>query len=144
MISFDYLAIVWIVVAVVFAIIEAMTTGLTSIWFAGGATAACVVALVTKNFWMQAGVFVLVSLLLLIATRPFVKKHINSKIEKTNVDAVIGVKGIVVSAISPNEKGAVRADGKVWTASSNLEIGAGAEVEIISIKGVTVDVKPVK
>ena len=143
MIGFDFIAILWIVIAAIFAVIEAMTTGLTSIWFAGGAIAAGVVAMVTDNLWIQFGVFVAVSILLLIVTRPFVKKHINGKVEKTNVDAIIGMKGIVVSAIEPHENGAVRADGKVWTAQSDYEINAGKEVEIIGIKGVTIKVEPV-
>ena len=144
MINLGYMAIIWIAVAAIFAIIEAMTTGLTSIWFAGGAVAAGVVALVSDNLWIQFGVFMLVSILLLIVTRPFVRKHINGKVEKTNIDAIIGMKGIVVSAISPHENGAVRADGKVWTATSDSEIHAGSEVEIIGIKGVTLKVQPVK
>lgn len=140
----NILALVWIGVAVVFAIVEGVTTGLTSIWFAGGALAAALTAIVTDNIYIQAAVFILISVVLLIATRPLVKKHINNKVEKTNVDALTGMKGIVIAAISPNETGAVRADGKVWSATADCEIGPGSEVEITGIKGVTVSVAKIK
>lgn len=142
MISMDLIPIVWIGVAVVFAIIEAITTGLTSIWFAAGAAIASIISLFTDNIIIQAAVFIVVSVALLVLTRPIVKKHINRKIERTNVDALLGMNGIVVSAIGKSECGAVRADGKVWTATAEDSIEAGTEVKITGISGVTVTVTP--
>ncbi len=134
------MGLIWIAAAVFFVILEAVTIGLTSIWFAGGAIVAAITAVFTDSIVIQATVFTLISIGMLVATRPFVRKHINSKVEKTNVDAIIGMTGIVVSAISPNESGAVRADGKVWTAVSDAYIAPGAEVKIKDIKGVTLHV----
>lgn len=140
----EYITYIWIGVAVLFAIIEAMTLGLTSIWFTGGAVVAFLVSLATDNLYIQTGTFIVVSIILLLVTRPIAGRHLNSVIEDTNVNALMGMKAIVVSSIVPNEVGTVRADGKMWSAKCEQEIPAGAEVRITGIRGVTVDVVPEK
>ena len=140
----EYITFIWIGIAVLFAIIEALTLGLTSIWFTGGAVAAFLVSLATDNLYIQTGTFIAVSIILLLVTRPLAGKHLNGRVEDTNVNALIGMKAIVVTSIMPNEVGAVRADGKVWSAKCTQEIPAGEEVRITGIRGVTVDVVPEK
>ena len=95
--SIDILAVVWISAAVVFGIAEAITMGLTTIWFAGGAVAAAVSAMFTDSILIQVIVFIAVSSALLAATRPLVKKHINSRTEKTNIEALAGMAAVAVS-----------------------------------------------
>ncbi|MCQ2547406.1 MAG: helix-turn-helix domain-containing protein [Clostridia bacterium] len=135
------MSIVWFVIVAVFIVIEAATTGLTSIWFAGGALCAGLVALCTDSWILQVAVFLIVSILLLISTRPLARKYINNAAEKTNIDAIIGSKAIVISKIEPFNNGEVRTDGKVWAASSERVIEVGEEVEVLEIKGVTLVVK---
>ena len=134
------IAAIWFGAAVIFAIIEALTVGLTSIWFGGGALLAGIVALFCDNILIQIAVFLTVSIVLVILTRPLAKKHINDKAERTNVEAIVGMKGVVISAIVPPLSGQVKADGKVWTAVADHEIEVGKEVTVLEIKGVTLKV----
>ena len=70
---------IWLGLMVLFLLVEAATAGLTTIWFAGGALIAFLAALLGGNLVIQVVVFVLVSLLLLVFTRPMVKKYLNSQ-----------------------------------------------------------------
>lgn len=133
----DILAVVWISAAVVFGIAEAITMGLTTIWFAGGAVAAAVSAMFTDSILIQVIVFIVVSSVLLAATRPLVKKHINSRTEKTNIEALAGMAAVAVSDIDPVSGGEVKADGKVWRASCDVFVPEGEIVKVEDVKGVT-------
>lgn len=134
----------WICVVVVMLIIEASTMGLTTIWFAGGALAAMIASFITDSFLIQLLVFAVISLVLVYFTRPLAVKKINMKAVKTNVNAVIGEKGIAQSDIKVNEKGTVRADNKMWTAvlaEGSPEISEGETVIVERIEGVKLIVK---
>lgn len=132
--------ILWIVVLVATLVIEAMTMGLTTIWFSGGALAAMIVELLNGGIWMQIIVFLVISLVLLFYTRPIAVKHFNKEREKTNLDSVIGKTAVVTIPIhNLKETGQVMLDGKEWTARSNdstKQIEKEALVKVISIKGV--------
>ena len=65
-----YMTIGWLVALIVFIIIEFVTMGLTTIWFAGGALVASVAAAFQAPIWLQVTLFLVVSLLLLFFTRP--------------------------------------------------------------------------
>lgn len=134
----------WLGVAVIMGIIEAFTLGLTTIWFAGGAIVAALVSCVTDNFLVQLLVFAAVSLVLVYFTRPLAKKMLNIKVEKTNIDLVIGQKGLAESDIKSNMKGTVRADNKLWTAvlsEGSPEINQGDIVIVERVEGVKLIVK---
>lgn len=138
------LATIWFLAAGVLAVIEAITLGLTSIWFAGGAAGAAVAAMLGAPLIVQVIVFLVLSTILLAVTRPLVKKRLNAKTEKTNVDALIGQTGIVEEKITQYKPGQVRADGKIWTAACvSGEIKKGTIVIIKSIKGVTIMVEEI-
>ena len=108
---------VWIIALIVFLIVEASVPGLVSIWFALGAFAAMVSALLGAPLWLQVTWFAVVSLLSLILTRPFVKKFVNSRTTPTNLDMVIGQDCLVIEDIDNTlSTGAVSVGGKVWTA----------------------------
>lgn len=79
--------IAWLVVFVVFAALELVSLGLTCIWFAIGALAGCVAALLGANWIVQAVVFLVVTMVVLIFIRPFAIKYVNNKAEKTNVES---------------------------------------------------------
>lgn len=134
----------WLIVFVVFAAMELVSLGMTCIWFAIGALAACVASLFTGNLVIQALVFVITTAVVLALLRPIAMKYINGKTEKTNVESVIGKIGKVISDIDNiNAKGMVKIDGLDWTARSqgNEIIKEGTLVEVVSVEGVKVIVK---
>lgn len=138
--------IVWLVLLVAFAAAEAITVGLTSIWFAAGALAALVAALLGGPLWVQVTLFLLVSLLCLAAVRPLAKKHLNNKVEATNADRVIGAQAQVTEDIDNiHGKGAVIIRGMAWSARSEDggPITAGTMVKVLRIEGVKVFVEPI-
>ena len=84
------LPLIWIGIAVIFAIIEAFTLGLTTIWFTVGGLAACLVALLGGQLLLQVIIFLVVSALLLYFTKPLAEKKLKIGGEKTNVNALVG------------------------------------------------------
>lgn len=136
----------WLVITVVLAIVEIASFNLVTIWFAGGATAAMIAAMFHLPMWAQLILFAFVTTVLLVSTRPFTKKMMAKK-TPTNSDRIIGMVGIVTEEINNiRETGAVKADGKVWSARSmdNRIIPEGVTVEIHEIRGVKVIVSSVQ
>ncbi len=134
----------WAAAIILFGIAEAVTAQLVSIWFLIGAIAALIAAFFGANLIIQIIVFIAVSILALVITRPLVKKYINPKKEHTNADRVIGQVGIVAEDIDNiRATGQVKADGKIWTAraTDNSIIPSGCEVIIEKIDGVKLIVK---
>ena len=108
---------VWLVAMIVLLVVEASVPGLVSIWFALGAFAAMLSALLNAPLWLQFVWFAAVSLASLWLTRPFVKKFVNSRVTPTNLDMVIGQDCLVVEDIDNLlGTGAVMVSGKEWTA----------------------------
>lgn len=133
-------AIYWLIAFVVLLGIEAMTMALTTIWFAGGALVAFVLALFGTDIQVQLAVFVIVSFILLFFTRPFAMKYINRNTVKTNSESLIGKSAKVTVEINNMEgQGAAVLNGQEWTARS-LEDGeiyqVGTMVKVKDIKGV--------
>lgn len=134
----------WAAAIILFGIAEAVTAQLVSIWFLIGAIAALIAAFFGANLIIQIIVFIAVSILALVITRPLVKKYINPKKEHTNADRVIGQVGIVAEDIDNiRATGQVKAGGKIWTAraTDNSIIPSGCEVIIEKIDGVKLIVK---
>ena len=136
--------IVWLVLVLLFAGTEAASVGLTSIWFAAGALCALIAALLGGPLWIQIALFLVVSVLCLLAVRPLARRHLNSKVEATNADRVIGEQAQVTEDIDNiHGKGAVVIRGIAWTARSEdgLPVPAGALVKVLRIEGVKVFVE---
>lgn len=135
----------WLVALIVFGIVEGATAGLASIWFAVGALAALVSALLGAPLWVQIVLFLAVSLATLLMVRPVAQKYLNPKKEATNADRVIGAEGIVTQTID-NVKGGgqVNIAGQTWTARADDHsvIPEGTLVFILRIEGVKVYVTP--
>lgn len=109
----------WISAFVVLVIVEAATVQLVTIWFAVGALGALIAELLHADIWLQWVVFVALSLITLIATRPLVKKISNKKIQPTNADRNIGAQALVLEDIDNTlGKGSVNVKGVTWTARS--------------------------
>lgn len=141
------MAIIWIGVAVFFAIIEAVTMGLTTIWFSAGGLAACIASLLGAPVIVQVLVFLAASILLLYYTKPLAEKKLKIGSEKTNVDALAGQVGIVTEDIVPHNTGQVKVNGQIWTAISDKPeetITQKAEVRILRVEGVKLIVTPAK
>ena len=130
----------WLGAAVIFVVIEIITMGLTTIWFAGGALVGAVMAAFSLPLWSQIIAFVIVSVILLILTRPWALKYLNSRTVRTNADSLIGQTALVKETINNMEsKGLVQLNGQDWTARS-FEAGEiipeGSEVVVKEIRGV--------
>ena len=129
----------WLALVVFFAIIEGVTPQLVSIWFAGGALVSLVVSLFGAPIWVEAIVFVAVSAILLVLTRPIVKRRFAKQIVKTNADALVGGDAVVTRAIDNTEGvGLAKILGQVWSARSadGGKIPEGATVTVERIEGV--------
>lgn len=138
---------VWLGLLLLFAAGEAVSVGLTSIWFAAGSLAALIAALLGANLLVQIILFIVVSLLCLLAVRPLAKKYLNPKIQATNADRIIGTEARVTEDIDNIQgQGAVTIGGIAWTARSQSgdPIPAGTLVRILRIEGVKVYVEQVK
>ena len=139
--------IVWLVLLILFAVAEAATVGLTSVWFALGALGALICALAGGGIWLQIGIFIVLSLVSLLALRPLARKYLNSRVVPTNADRVIGQQARVTQDIDNiRGVGAVTIGGITWTARSEHDtpIPAGAMVQVLRIEGVKVMVEMVK
>ncbi len=137
--------IIWLVVLIIAAIVEVLTMGLTTIWFAGGALVAIVATLLHAPIAIQVVLFFVVSLLLLFFTRPVAVRYFNRDRVKTNVESLVGRQAIVIGEINNIQGiGQVTVGGNQWSArsvSDNVVIPAGAVVNILSINGVKLIVK---
>ena len=138
--------IIWLVLLLLFTGAEAATVGLTSIWFAAGALCARIAALLGGALWIQIALFLAVSALCLLAVRPLARRHLNSKVEPTNADRVIGQQAQVTEDIDNiRGKGAVVIRGVAWSArrEDGAPLPAGTLVKVLRIEGVKVFVERV-
>lgn len=138
---------IWMGLLIVFGVGEAITVGMTSIWFAAGALAALICALLGGGTALQIVLFFVVSTATLLAFRPIAQKYIYNKVEATNADSIIGKEVLVTEAICNLQgQGAVNVSGLTWSARSadHSEIPVGTLVRILRIEGVKVFVEKVK
>lgn len=137
----------WLAALIVFAVVEAVTVGLTSIWFAVGALGALGAVGLGASLLVQVVVFLVLSAASMVLVRPMAQKYLKPGYSPTNADRVIGTLGLVTEDIDNMEgKGLVNLSGQVWTARSAGEerIPAGTEVRVLRIEGVKVFVESVK
>ena len=136
---------IWLIIAGIFFIGEIMTVGFLLFWFGFGSLVAMIVSFFTSNIIIQTSVFLVVSVLLLLITKPFVKKFVDKKPTViTNAYNIIGKKAIVLEDIDPiQSKGLVKIGTETWSAESEADekISKDTEVEVNAIKGVIAVVK---
>jgi len=134
----------WLVVMVAAIVIEALSLGLTSIWFAAGALVAWLVSLVVDSFAVQLTVFLVVSLILVVGIRPFAVKGLKIGRHRTNADALVGQEGFVLKPIEPlMATGQVKVGAQIWTAVSDESLVEGQKVIVQEIQGVKLRVASV-
>lgn len=130
----------WLLLTAALLVIEALTAGLTTIWFAGGSVVALILAFLGAPLWLQTGAFAAVSLILLLVTRPLVLKYMKKGRGATSLDRMIGQEVLVTEKIDNlRGTGEVQVDGQYWTARSvdNDQIIEKGEIAMIrSIQGV--------
>ena len=141
-------AIIWFGLLLVFLIVEAACPiHLVSIWFAAGSLVAMIVSFLGGPVWLQVTLFLVVACTLVALLWPFIRKFLNPKLSKTNVDAVIGSEGKVTADIDNiTATGQVKLGAMEWSArsSSGIPIPKGTLVKVDRIEGVKVFVTPVE
>ncbi|MCI8668972.1 MAG: NfeD family protein [Lachnospiraceae bacterium] len=137
-------SIVWLGIFLILLVLEIISLGLTTIWFAGGALAAFAATLLGANVIIQAVLFLAVSLVLLFVTRPIAVKYFNKNLTRTNVENVIGKTAKVSSRIdNVNSLGEAVLEGETWMARSenNEIIAEGTLVTVVAVEGVKLIVR---
>ena len=134
----------WLVLFVILALFELATVNLVSIWFSLGALITTFVSLVTDNIMIHLAVFTISSILLLLLTKPFVKRMKKREGVPTNLDMVIGKTGVVTEKIEKDGIGEVKVLGKKWSAYSDKGVKENSKVKVLSINGVKLKVEEIK
>jgi membrane protein implicated in regulation of membrane protease activity len=134
---------IWVALVIIFSIIEIFTLGLTTVWFAIAAVLMVFLSFLKIPLTVQFLIFLAISTLLLIFTRPLVVKKFRIGREKTNVDSLVGKHALVMKTISEFERGEAKINGQIWTARSedSTEIIEGSKCEILRIEGVQLIVR---
>ena len=127
--------ILWFSLFVIFLIVEIVTVGLVSIWFSFGSLFALLTTCFTDNIYIQALVFIIFSVIMILVCRPLVKSRY-MRSEATNYGKYIGKTGVVTREITSNDFGEVKVDGTIWTAKSSKKIKIGQKVKVLDIEGV--------
>ena len=139
--------VVWLGATILLLAVEAMAPGLVSIWFAFGALAAMISAMLKAPLWLQLVWFAVVSAVSLILTRPLAKKYVNARAVHTNADMAIGQDCVVTEEIdNVLGTGAVTVGGKIWTARMKEADGRapkGAVLRVVRIEGVKLIVEEI-
>ncbi len=130
----------WLIVLVVLVVIELLTMGLTTIWFAGGALVATVAAVLGTPLTVQVILFLVVSGVLIIFTRPLAVKYFNKDRVRTNAESLVGRQAIVISEIDNLQGiGQVNVGGMEWSARTRIDgvrLPVGTVTTILGINGV--------
>ena len=132
---------IWLIIIIVLSILEAATVSLVSIWFIASAIVSLILSLFNVDFIICFGVFVVLGLVLMILTRKTLVRLISFNKEKTNLDRIVGKKGVVTEKIEKNKVGEVKVEGKRWSAYSDEIIEEGTFVKILEIDSVKLKVK---
>lgn len=139
----DNLPWVWVAVTIICVVIESLTLSLTTIWFGISGFVMVFLAFTPLPFPVQLFIFVLLAMILLIFTRPIVKKKLNQKTIATNYERVIGQIAVVTKKITALEKGSIKINGMEWTAAvkEDITLEEGSKCIVDEIAGVTAYVK---
>ena len=139
--------VIWLVVAIIMLVIEVVTTGLVTLWFALGAIVAMVMDLCGAPLASQIIVMALVSIvsfiLCMIWVRPKLESLRKKNVQRTNADRLIGREGVVIVPFNATEgKGQVKVDGQIWSAKADNDLEEGTKITVKAIEGVKLVVEP--
>lgn len=138
--------VVWLVIIIASAIVEFVTVNLVSIWFTIGGVAALIAQMLGVSSTIQIILFIALSIICLIITRPLAKKYLKTNIVSTNYDRMIGKHGLVTKTIDADTNGEVKVMSTTWMACSvdNSTINEGDYCEILAIEGAHLVVKKIE
>lgn len=128
---------IWASVFIATLIIELNTADLTTIWFCVSSLITLVVSVFMVEYYIQIVVFIVSTLVLLIATRPLTKRMMNQEIIHTNADKVVNMIGVVTTLIPVNGIGEILVNNTLWRAVTldSVDIQEGEQVTVNSISG---------
>lgn len=141
------IALIWLVLMVVFLMVEGASVSMVSLWFGAGALAALIVSLLGAEVWLQVLVFFTVSIVLLASLRPLARRYFTPKLTRTNVDSIVGQTGTVTAAIdNVAGQGQIKLASMEWTArsTSGEPISTGTLIRVDRIEGVKAFVSPLQ
>lgn len=136
----------WLIASGIFFVGEIITVGFLLFWFGVAGLITMVVSFFTSNIIIQSVVFLVTSVILILSTKPFVKKFVNKETIVTNVNSLIGKKAIVIQEINNLQgTGQIKISGEIWSAQNESDsiISENQEVEIIKVEGVKLIVKQI-
>lgn len=134
----------WLIVIIICSFLEVITVSLVSVWFIASAIVALIASLFTDSLLIQMGIFVLLGVFLLFTTRKPLQRMVDNRREKTNLDRIYDMIGIVTEDIKKYETGVVKIDGKEWTAIADTDIKNGSKVKVLSINSTKLKVEKVE
>ncbi len=138
------MTLIWLLIVIVLGLIELFTVNLVTIWFVASGIVALVLSYFDVPVPIQVAVFAILGIILLFTTKKPLENMLNKTKQKTNVDRVLDMEGIVTEEIDKNSPGEVKVDGKRWTAIADTKIPKDATVKILKIEGVKLIVEEVK
>ena len=130
----------WLIIVIILGIFEMLTTNLVSIWFVISGIITMIISLFCDNLYIQFGTFVILGVLLMPLSKKVYKKIKKDKV-KTNIDRIVGMKGIVTENITKDNIGEVKVDGKKWSAYSDTDILKDEIVKVLSISSTKIKVE---
>ena len=133
----------WLLIAGLSFVIESFTVGFLVFWFGIGALIALISSFFIENIIIQAVIFIITSSILMVFTKPLVKKFVkNTKTVPTNVYSLIDKEGIVLEDIdSIQGTGKVKVKGELWSATADTNIVKNSKIKVVSVNGVKLQVK---
>ncbi|MCR3905816.1 MAG: NfeD family protein [Tenericutes bacterium] len=140
----EFMVWMWLGLFIAAIVVEFATSDLVSIWFALAAVPSFIMALLRVNIVVQVVVFVLIAVLLLLLTRPFVMKYFKTNEIKTNVDSYVGATGVVTKTITPDTIGRVQVKNGDWSAISHDTLEVGTKIRVLDIEGAKLIVETIE
>lgn len=135
----EYIVYIWLAIFVVTFIIEALTVDLISIWFSAAALLCLVLSFIPGiPFWAEIIVFFVASIAMIFGLKPIAAKHLQRKVTKSNIDEIVGKKGIIIKEVTPLHYGEIKINDIIWSALAEDEEASIAEntsVEVVAVKG---------
>lgn len=137
---------IWLGIIIFSVIVEVITIDLVSIWFAVGSLVALIASLLGVSSTIQIALFIIISAICIVVTRPLAKKYLRTEIVSTNSDRVIGKHGLVTKRIDADTKGEIKVLSMLWSATSvdNSVLLEGDYCEVLAIEGAHVIVKKIE
>ncbi len=133
----------WLGIIIVTLLLEFATADMVAIWFTFAAVPSFILALFGVNEVVQVITFVVITIVLLLLTRPFVMKYFKTNEIKSNVDAIVGLTGVTTKTITPDSIGRIKIRNVEWSAVSKQDIEIGEHVRVLDVEGVKVIVEKI-